>query len=109
MCEPATPTRCVAWCSALPAWVSRALGWCIWTTATAAKCLEDATRSLAEQSLKPSVQAALATDGANLSQVLAQVAEARTAAVLLATAGTVSVELVRGLKKNAPGVFAGSA
>ena len=67
--------------------------------------LEDATRSLAEQSLKPSVQAALATDGANLSQVLAQVAEARTAAVLLATAGTVSVELVRGLKKNAPGVL----
>ena len=67
--------------------------------------LEDATRSLAEQSLKPSVQAALATDGANLSQVLAQVAEARTAAVLLATAGTVSVELVRGIKKNAPGVL----
>ena len=67
--------------------------------------LEDATRSLAEQSLKPSVQAALATDGANLSQVLAQVAEARPAAVLLATAGTVSVDLVRGLKKNVPGVL----
>ena len=67
--------------------------------------LEDATRSLAEQSLKPSVQAALATDGANLSQVLAQVAEARPAAVLLATAGSVSVELVRGLKKNVPGVL----
>ena len=67
--------------------------------------LEDATRSLAEQSLKPSVQAALATDGANLAQVLAQVAEARPAAVLLATAGSVSVELVRGLKKNVPGVL----
>ena len=67
--------------------------------------LEDATRSLTEQNLKPSVQAALATDGANLSQVLAQVAEARPAAVLLATAGTVSVELVRGLKKNVPGVL----
>ncbi len=67
--------------------------------------LEDATRSLAEQSLKPSVQAALATDGTNLAQVLAQVAGARPAAVLLATAGSVSVELVRGLKKNVPGVL----
>lgn len=67
--------------------------------------LEDATRSLGEQGLKPSVQAALATDGKNLAEVLSKVAEARPAAVLLATAGTVSVDLVRGLKKNVPGVL----
>jgi ABC-type branched-subunit amino acid transport system substrate-binding protein len=67
--------------------------------------LEDATRSLAEQSQKPSVQVALATDGKNLAEVLAKVAEARPAAVMLATAGTVSVDLVRGLKKNVPGVL----
>lgn len=67
--------------------------------------LEDATRSLAEHKLKPAVQTALATDGKNLSDVLGKVAQARPAAVLLATAGTVSVELVRGLKKNVPGVL----
>ena len=67
--------------------------------------LEDATRSLAEQNIKPSVQAALATDGKNLADVLAKVAEARPAAVLLATAGAASVELVRGVKKTVPGVL----
>lgn len=67
--------------------------------------LDDATRSLAEHKLKPVVQTALATDGKNLSDVLGKVAQARPAAVLLATAGTVSVELVRGLKKNVPGVL----
>ncbi|MDH4417024.1 MAG: ABC transporter substrate-binding protein [Acidovorax sp.] len=67
--------------------------------------LEDATRSLAEQNIKPSVQAALATDGKNLADVLAKVAEARPAAVLLATAGAASVELVRGIKKTVPGVL----
>ncbi len=67
--------------------------------------LDDATRSLAEQNIKPSVQAALATDGKNLADVLAKVAEARPAAVLLATAGAASVELVRGIKKTVPGVL----
>lgn len=67
--------------------------------------LEDATRSLAEQNIQPSVQAALATDGKNLADVLAKVAEARPAAVLLATAGAASVELVRGLKRTVPGVL----
>lgn len=67
--------------------------------------LEDATRSLAEQNIQPTVQAALATDGKNLADVLAKVAEARPAAVLLATAGAASVELVRGLKKTVPGVL----
>lgn len=67
--------------------------------------LEDAMRSLAEQNIQPTVQAALATDGKNLADVLAKVAEARPAAVLLATAGAASVELVRGLKKTVPGVL----
>ncbi|MBT9513555.1 MAG: ABC transporter substrate-binding protein [Acidovorax sp.] len=67
--------------------------------------LEDATRALAEQNIQPTVQAALATDGKNLADVLAKVAEARPAAVLLATAGAASVELVRGVKKTVPGVL----
>ena len=67
--------------------------------------LEDSTRFLAEQGLKPLVQVTLATDGKNLSDVLAKVGQARPAAVLLATAGAVSVELVRGLKTNNPGVL----
>ncbi len=67
--------------------------------------LEDATRAFVNQGLKPSVQVALATDGKNLSEVLAKVADAHPAAVLLATAGAASVELVRGLKKAAPGML----
>ena len=67
--------------------------------------LEDSTRFLADQGLKPLVQVALATDGKNLSDVLAKVGQARPAAVLLATAGAVAVELVRGLKTNNPGVL----
>lgn len=67
--------------------------------------LEDSTRFLAEQGLKPLVQVALATDGKNLSDVLAKVGQARPAVVLLATAGAVLVELVRGLKTNNPGVL----
>lgn len=67
--------------------------------------LEDSTRFLAEQGLKPLVQVALATDGKNLSDVLAKVGQTRPAVVLLATAGAVSVELVRGLKTNNPGVL----
>ena len=67
--------------------------------------LEDATRSMAEHQLKPAVQVALATDGKNLGDVLGKVAEARPSAVLLATAGTASVALVRGLKKEVPGVL----
>lgn len=67
--------------------------------------LEDATRALAEQNLKPAVQVALAADGANLADAVAKVAEAQPAAVLLATAGVVSVPLVRGLKQNQPGLL----
>ena len=67
--------------------------------------LEEATRAMAEQNVKPSVQAALATDGKNLNEVLAQVAQARPTAVLLATAGAASVGLVRGLRKEVPGLL----
>jgi len=67
--------------------------------------LEETARALAEQNVKPSVQAALATDGKNLNEVLAQVAQARPTAVLLATAGAASVGLVRGLKKEVPGLL----
>ena len=47
----------------------------------------------------------MATDGKNQADAVAQVAKVRPAAVLLATAGTVSVALVRGLRKSAPGVL----
>jgi len=67
--------------------------------------LDVGTKALAAKGLQPAVQTALATDGKNLAQVLSAVAQARPAAVLLATAGTVSVGLVHGLKKDVPGVL----
>jgi ABC-type branched-subunit amino acid transport system substrate-binding protein len=47
----------------------------------------------------------LATDSSNLPEVLTKVTAARPAAVLLATAGSASVGLVRGLKKKLPGIL----
>lgn len=67
--------------------------------------LEDATRALEAEKMAPAVQAAIATDGKNLADVLNKVDAAHPSAVLLATAGTVSVDLVRGLRKSAPGVL----
>ena len=67
--------------------------------------LEDANRALAAAGGKATVQAALSTDGKNLDAVLGQVGNARPAAVLLATAGSATVPLVRGLKKTLPGVL----
>ncbi len=67
--------------------------------------LEVAMAALAALNMKPAMQAAVATDGKNLPQVLQAVAAARPSAVLLATAGTVSVGLVRGIKKQSPGVL----
>ena len=67
--------------------------------------LEVATRSLAQLGMKPALQVAVATDGQNLQQVLDAVAAGRPSAVLLATAGTVSVSLVRGIKAKVPGVL----
>ncbi|QNP47303.1 ABC transporter substrate-binding protein [Diaphorobacter aerolatus] len=65
----------------------------------------DAQKALASDKMEPAMEAAIATDGSNLDAVLKQVANARPAALLLATAGAVSIELVRGLRKRAPGVL----
>ncbi len=67
--------------------------------------LADASRALDALGQKPALQVSVATDGQNLASVVAQVAAARPTAVLLATAGTVSVGLVRGLRKSAAGVL----
>lgn len=67
--------------------------------------LEESTRALSGQDMKFSVQAAAATDGRNLAEVLDQVVAAHASAVLLATAGTVSVDLVRGLRRKSPGLL----
>ena len=67
--------------------------------------LEDAIHELDKNGITLVVQAALATDSSNLSDVLAKVTAARPAAVLMATAGSASVGLVRGLKKNLPGLL----
>lgn len=67
--------------------------------------LEDATRELAGQGLQPALQLAVATDGKNVAEVLDKVLAAHPSAVLLATAGTVSADLVRGLRKHSPGLL----
>lgn len=67
--------------------------------------LEDAINELDRNGITLVVQAALATDSSNLAAVLTQVTALRPAAVLLATAGSASVGLVRGLKKNLPGLL----
>lgn len=67
--------------------------------------LEDATRELKASGMQPAVAVALATDGKNLKDVLDKVAAARPSAVLLATAGSASVGLVKGLKQSMPGLL----
>ena len=67
--------------------------------------LEDAIHELDKNGITLTVQAALATDSSNLPEVLTKVTAARPAAVLLATAGSASVGLVRGLKKKLPGLL----
>lgn len=67
--------------------------------------LEDATRELKASGMEPAVAVALATDGKNLKDVVDKVAAARPSAVLLATAGSVSVGLVKGLKHSMPGLL----
>ncbi len=69
------------------------------------EALADAQRTLDGLGMKPSVEAAVATNGSNLPDVWAKVSAGRPSAVLLATAGAVSVDLVRGMKKHAPGVL----
>lgn len=67
--------------------------------------LEDAVRELDSKGAKPALQEAVATDGKNLAEVLDKVVAAHPSAVLLATAGTVSLDLVRGLRKLSPGLL----
>jgi ABC-type branched-subunit amino acid transport system substrate-binding protein len=67
--------------------------------------LEDAIHELDKNGISLVVQAALATDSSNLAEVITKVTTARPAAVLLATAGLASVGIVRGLKKNLPGLL----
>ncbi|AVP56563.1 ABC transporter substrate-binding protein [Pulveribacter suum] len=67
--------------------------------------LEVATAALQKQGAKPLVQTAIATDGKNLPEVLKAVGAARPSAVLLATAGAVGPQLVRGIKAQLPGVL----
>lgn len=69
------------------------------------EALADAQRTLASLDMKPAMEAAVATDGSNLADVWSKVSAGRPSAVLLATAGAVSVDLVRGMKKHAPGVL----
>ncbi|BEU94462.1 ABC transporter substrate-binding protein [Acidovorax sp. DW039] len=67
--------------------------------------LDDATRFMGEAGLKLLAPAALAVDGKNLKEVVAQASQAKPAALILATAGTVSVDLVRSIKTTLPGVL----
>jgi branched-chain amino acid transport system substrate-binding protein len=64
--------------------------------------LADAVQALQAQGAKAVAQAALATDGKNLSEVVSQITAARPGAVLLGTAGAASVGLIAALKKASP-------
>jgi ABC-type branched-subunit amino acid transport system substrate-binding protein len=64
--------------------------------------LADAMAAMAAKGAQPIVHAALATDGKNLSDVVARVMAAKPAAVLLGTAGAASVGLIEALKKASP-------
>jgi len=64
--------------------------------------LADAVQALQAQGAKAVAQAALATDGKNLGEVVNQITAARPGAVLLGTAGAASVGLIAALKKASP-------
>jgi branched-chain amino acid transport system substrate-binding protein len=64
--------------------------------------LGDAQKALTANNIKAVAQAALATDGKNLAEVVAQVIAAKPSAVLLGTAGAASIGLIAGLKKASP-------
>lgn len=67
--------------------------------------LEDAIHELDKSGIMLVIQAPLATDSSNLAEVLTKVSASRPSAVLLATAGSASIGVARGLKKNLPGVL----
>ena len=64
--------------------------------------LDDVTRAMAVHGLRAVAQAALATDGKNLNEAVSQVMAGKPAAVLLGSAGAVSVNLITALKKASP-------
>lgn len=64
--------------------------------------LADASAAMAAKGVQPVAQAALATDGKNLSEVVAKIMAGKPAAVLLGTAGSASVGLIEALKKASP-------
>jgi branched-chain amino acid transport system substrate-binding protein len=64
--------------------------------------LVDAVAALQVQGVKAVVQTALAVDGNNVADVVAQVVAGKPGAVMLATAGEASAKLVLALKKASP-------
>ncbi|WP_411880053.1 ABC transporter substrate-binding protein [Polaromonas sp. YR568] len=64
--------------------------------------LADINRALQAQGTKAAAQVALAVDGKNLNEVVGQVISGKPGAVLLGTAGSVSVGLITALKKASP-------
>jgi len=64
--------------------------------------LLDVNRALQAQGAKSAASVALAVDGKNLNEVVNQVVAGKPSAVLLGTAGSVSVGLITGLKKMSP-------
>jgi len=64
--------------------------------------LLDVSRALQAQGAKAATQVALAVDGKNLTDVVNQVIAGKPGAVLLGTAGSVSVGLISALKKASP-------
>ena len=65
----------------------------------------DAVRALESEKVQPALRAAVAIDSSNINAVVKQVAAVRPAALFLATSGVVSTDLVKALRKHAPGVL----
>lgn len=66
---------------------------------------EVAVKALKDNGLAPAAELALNVAGDNLTAVLAGLKKARPSSVLLLTAGTPSLDMVRGIKKELPGVL----
>jgi len=64
--------------------------------------LADTLKAMETSGIKPVAQIALDTNGKNMAEVLTQVQAARPGAVFLASAGSASISLVAGLRKQSP-------
>ncbi len=64
--------------------------------------LADTLKAMDTSGIKPVAQIALDTNGKNMAEVLNQVQAARPGAVFLASAGSASIPLVAGLRKQSP-------